>query len=191
MPQKTSTTIISEEEKNTDSKRLNTQPMVPSFLNAKSSTPSSEPFELGGTGNFPDTASQRKPLNYSQLAGRDPVGRRAHINTFHRRRGGVVQQGDDRNRPCTVTVSRKCKQAWPPKTLAQVWLRSLQGLLWTWHLTATTLLLARKCLITFEYKGSCFATKEIILKCGIRGSFSCLILFFLLNPMNVSQDRWC
>lgn len=171
--------------------------MVPCFLNAKSSSASSKPFEPGGTYNFPDTASQRHPLKCSQLAGGDPVGRRAHINTFHRRKGGVVQQGDDHNPPHTVTVSRKCKQAWPPithlppKTWAQIGLRSSQGLLWTWHLTATTLFLARKCLITSEYKDSSFATKEIILKYGIQGGFSCLILFFLLNPMNVCQDRWC
>lgn len=121
--------------KTTDSKRLNKKPMMRSVLNAKSSTPTSKPFEPGDTCNFPDTASQRKPLNRaSQLAKSQLEGGPTLIPSTE---GGVgwLSEGMTTILPPTVTVSRQCKQALPPithlppKALAQIGLRSFQGLL--------------------------------------------------------------
>lgn len=133
---------------------------------------------------------QRKPSR--SLNGKDPAGMRAQVNTFHRRRGGMGQQGDDHVLLSTVTVRRKCKQLLQSiaHLLQRLWLKSFHQP--SFNLTPfwDVCLSARKCLITFEYKGSSLATKEIILKYCIQRSFPLLILFFLLNPMNVSWDRW-
>lgn len=94
--------------------------------------------------------------------------------------------------PSTVTVRSECKQCLqsianpPPRARAQIFSSASFNLTPFWDVC----LPARKCLITFEYKGSSLATKEIILKYCIQRSFPPLILFFLLNPMNVSWDRW-
>lgn len=91
-----------------------------------------------------------------------------------------------------VTVRRKCKQLLQSVAhlLQRLWHKSFHQP--SFNLTPfwDVCLSARKYLITFEYKGSSLATKEIILKYCIQRSFPLLILFFLLNPMNVSWDRW-
>lgn len=91
-----------------------------------------------------------------------------------------------------VTVRRKCKQLLQSiaHLLQRLWHKSFHQP--SFNLTPfwDVCLSARKYLITFEYKGSSLATKEIILKYCIQRSFPLLILFFLLNPMNVSWDRW-